>query len=95
MKSTSKPWKAHFDGAGTPFYHYNQYVTGPNEELIAKVPNMDEAEGNTFLITIAPELLEFCYEIAQGWYKDSDLNSLMETYQVRAKILIAKAEGRE
>jgi hypothetical protein len=95
MKHTPGPWKAHFDGAGTPFYKYNQYVTAPNRagELIAKVQNMEEAEANTYLIASAPELLEFCYAVAQGPYKDSDLGSLLETYQAIAKNLIAKAEG--
>lgn len=98
MKHTKGPWKAHFDGVGTPYYQYNQYVTAPNcgGELIAKVQNMDEAEANAHLIASAPDLLE-ALEVARGAldyaYFQKGVACFKELQFVES--VIAKAEGKE
>jgi len=54
-----------------------------------------EGEANARLIALSPELLAFVEGVARGAYRDSDLQSLMETYRVRAGVLCAKAKGAE
>ena len=97
MKHISGPWVAHYDDNPDSYDKFRNHISAPNTGgvVICKVQTLPEGKPHAFLIAVAPELLEFCHEIARGWYKDSDLSSLMETYQVRARVLIAKAEGKE
>ena len=97
MKHTPGPWIA--DNGGSEVWGIFEESTGGELAYLIKLPlgesskKFNESEANAHLIALAPELLEFCQEIAQEPYKDSNLESLLETYRVRAKTLIAKVKG--
>lgn len=53
-----------------------------------------ETEGATaHLLAAAPDMLEVLMEVALSPYPDSDLASLLQTLQSRAKAVIAKAQA--
>ncbi len=95
MKPLEGPYIYHADKDRDKHYNrYSDYITGDGGVVICRLQRMQEVEENGKWIEMAlnchKELIQFCQEVALTKYKDSDVESLLETLRVRANYIIAK-----
>lgn len=99
LKPTPGPWRVvlHSTKMGEA-----PYCVAAGPVVVARAMEINDdgsfriarAEANAACMAAAPEMLEVLREVAESPYRDSDLESLLETLRTRARVAIAKAEGR-